>query len=90
MILHILQHSIKHNQLHKQAQHYQRTFLKACNLIQIAYKTKHEIQLLIKNRQADVITMQELKLNQSHKTQKIPHFTLFRTDCNHKQGGLLT
>ena len=35
-----------------------------------------EIQLLIKNTQADVITMQKTKLNQSHKTPNIPQFTL--------------
>ena len=50
-----------------------------------------EIQLLIKNTQADVITIQETKLNQSHKTPNISQFTPIRTDCTHKQGGgLLT
>ena len=50
-----------------------------------------DIQLLIKNTQASVITIQETKLNQSHKTPNIPHFTPIRTDCTHKQGGgLLT
>ena len=49
-----------------------------------------EIQLLIKNTQAD-ITIQETKLNQSHKTPNIPHFTPIRTGRAHKQeGGLLT
>ena len=43
-----------------------------------------EMQLLIKNTQADVITIQESKLNQSHKTPNIPQFTLIRTDCTHK------
>ena len=50
-----------------------------------------EIQLPIRNTQADVITIQETKLNQSHKTPNISHFTPIRTDCTHKQGeGLLT
>ena len=50
-----------------------------------------EIQLLIKNTQENVITMQEIKLHQSHKTPNIPHFTLIRTDFTHKQRrGLLT
>ena len=48
-----------------------------------------EIQLLIKNTQADVITRQETKLNQSHKTPNIPQFTPIRTDCTHKEN-LLT
>ena len=49
-----------------------------------------EIQLLIKNTQ-DVITIQETKLNQSHKIPNISHFTPIQTDCIHKQGrGLLT
>ena len=43
------------------------------------------------NTQADVMTIQETKLNQSHKTLKIPHFTPIRIDHTHKQGGdLLT
>ena len=50
-----------------------------------------EIQLLIKNTQADVITIQKTKLSQSHKTPNIPQFTPIKTDCTHKQGGgLLT
>ena len=49
-----------------------------------------EIQLLIKNTQADVIRIQETKLNQSHKTPKISQFTPIRTDYTHKRGGLLT
>ena len=49
------------------------------------------MQLLIKNTQADVTTIQETKLNQSHKIPNIPQFTPIRTDCTHKQGGgLLT
>ena len=48
-----------------------------------------EIQLLIKNTQANIITIQESKLNQSHKTPNIPHFTPIRTDQTHKQGGNL-
>ena len=44
-------------------------------------------QLLIENIQADVITIQETKLNQSHKTPNIPHFTPIQTDRTHKQGG---
>ena len=46
-----------------------------------------EIQLLIKNTQADVITIQETKLNQSHKTPNISHFAPIKTDHTHKQGG---
>ena len=50
-----------------------------------------EIQLLIKSTQADVITVQETKLNQSHTIPNIPHFTPIRTDRCHKQeGGLLS
>ena len=50
-----------------------------------------EIQQLIKNTQADVITIQKTKLNQSHKTPNIPNFTPIRTDHTHKLGGgLLT
>ena len=44
-----------------------------------------EIQLLIKNTQTDVITIQETKFNQSHKTPNIPQLTPIRTDCTHKQ-----
>ena len=33
------------------------------------------MQLLIKNTQADVTTIQKTKLNQSHKTPSIPHFS---------------
>ena len=42
-----------------------------------------EIQILIKNTQADVIITQESKLNQSHKTPNTPHFTSIRTDWTH-------
>ena len=46
---------------------------------------------LFKNTQADVITIQETKLNQSHKTPNIAYFTLNRKDCTQKHGGgLLT
>ena len=46
-----------------------------------------EIQLLNKNTQADVITIQETKLNQSHKTPNISQFIPIRTECTHKKGG---
>ena len=50
-----------------------------------------KIQLLIKNAQADVITIQESKLNQSHKTPHLSYFTSIRTDCTNKHGeSLLT
>ena len=50
-----------------------------------------EIQAVIKNTQAGVITMQETKLNQFHKTPNIPQFTPIKTDRTYKQGGgLLT
>ena len=55
--------------------------------MQKASATKRIIQLLIKNSQAEIITIQETKLNQSHKTPNIPHFTPIRTDYTHKQGG---
>ena len=42
-----------------------------------------KIQLLIKNTQADIITIQETKLNQFHKTPNIPHFIPIRTNCTH-------
>ena len=42
-----------------------------------------EIQLLIKNTQTDVITIQGTKLNESHKIPNIPHFTSIRTDHIH-------
>ena len=45
-----------------------------------------EVQLLIKNTRADIITIQETKLNQSHKTSNIPQFTPIRTDHTHRQG----
>ena len=51
----------------------------------------YKIQLLIKNTRADIIIMQETKLNQSYKTPNIYHFKPIRTDHTHKQGGgLLT
>ena len=46
-----------------------------------------KIQICIKNTHADVMSMQETKLNQSYKTPNIPHFTPIRTDHTHKQGG---
>ena len=50
-----------------------------------------KIQLLIKNTQADVITIQESKLNQSHKTPNLSYFTPIRTDCTNKhEESLLT
>ena len=50
-----------------------------------------EIQLFIKNTQADVIIIQEAKPNHSHKTTNVPQFTSIRTYRTHKQGGgLLT
>ena len=49
-----------------------------------------EIQLLIKNIQADVIIIQETKLNQSYKAPNILQLTPIRTDRTHKQEGLLT
>ena len=60
--------------------------------MQMAFASKQiKIQLFIKNTQADVMTIEETKLNQSHKTQNIPHFIPIRTDHTNKQGGgLLT
>ena len=49
-----------------------------------------EIQLLIKNIQADVIIIQETKLNQSYKAPNILQLTPIRTDRTHKHEGLLT
>ena len=69
-----------------------KNFLKVLqlNANNICRKTD-EIQLLIQNTHADVIAILEIKLNQSHKTPNIPHFTPIRTDCTYKQGGgLLT
>ena len=42
--------------------------------------------MLIENTQADVIIIQEPKLNQSSKTLNIPYFTPIRIDRTHKQG----
>ena len=69
-----------------------KNFLKVLQLNGNATRNKtNKIQLLIKNTQAGVITMQETKLNQSHKTPNISHFTPIRTNRTHKQGGgLLT
>ena len=65
--------------------HHKKTFkVLQLNANGICNKTD-EIQQLIKNTQADVITIQETKLNQSHKTPNIPQLT--PRDCTHKQGG---
>ena len=68
-----------------------KNFLKVLqlNANEIRNKTD-EIQPLIKNTKADAIIIQETKLNQSPKTPNISQFTPIRTDCTHKQGGLLT
>ena len=53
-----------------------KNFLKVVQLNANGIRNKtDEIQLLIKNTQADVIKIQEIKLNQSHKTPNIPQFT---------------
>ena len=44
------------------------------------YNKKDKIQLPIKNTQAAIITIQETKFNQSHKTPNVSHFTPIRTD----------
>ena len=68
-----------------------KNFLKALQLNANGILNKtYKIQLL-KNAQADVIIIQETKLNQSHKTPNIPQLIPIRTDSIHKQGGgLLT
>ena len=68
---------------HKQTQHHLRTLSKSCYLMQMAFPTKQiKCNYLLKIRtQADVITIQKIKLNQCHKTPSIPHFTSIRTDC---------
>ena len=67
-----------------------KNFLKVLQPIANGIRNKtDEIQLLIKNTPADIITIQETKLNQSYKTPNISHFTLIRTDRTPKQGGNL-
>ena len=70
----------------------QKNFFKVLQLNANSIHNKtDEIQLLIKNTQVDVITIQETKLNQPHKTRNILHFTLNRTDFTYRQEvGLLT
>ena len=61
------------------------------NFIKILQLNANGIRIKIDEiQQADVITIQETKLNQSHKTPNISQFTAIRTDRTHKQGGLLT
>ena len=69
-----------------------KNFLKVLQLNANGIRNKtNKIQLLVKITQADVITIQESKRNQSHKTPNISQFTPIITDCMHKQGGgLLT
>ena len=69
--------------MHKQTQHHQRTFPQSYSLMQMASATKqvkYLEQLFIKNTRADIITIQDTKLNQSPKAKNIPHFTPIRTD----------
>ena len=46
-----------------------------------------ELKNLVHSTQPDIITIQETKLTQKAKTPKIPHYTIIRTDSEHKQGG---
>ena len=65
-----------------------KNFLKVLQLNVNGIRNKTDkIQLLIYDTQADVIIIQQIKLNQSHKTLNILHFTPIRTDRTHKQGG---
>ena len=48
-----------------------------------------ELQLLIHDTHADIITIQETKLTPKAKTPKIHNFTSVRTDRLHKAGGWL-
>ena len=51
----------------------------------------NELQLLTERTNADIITIQESKLQPNHKTPNIHNYTTIRTDRQHKQGGgLLT
>ena len=83
--------TIKHNQLHKQTQHHhspKKIFeVLQLNANGISNKTD-EIQLLIENTQVDIITIQQSKLNQSHKRPYLLHFALIKTDCTYKQSYL--
>ena len=65
-----------------------KNFLKVLQLnVNGIHNKTDKIQLLIYDTQADVIIIQQTKLNQFHKTLNIPHFTSIRTDCTYKQGG---
>lgn len=64
---------------------------KHLNILQIningIHKKLTELQDLINTKQADIITVQETKLQTHHKTPVIPNYTPYRTDRPHKQGG---